>query len=310
MNCGDEKVKIDDLQDMPDLNELAVIINCGTLAPATLALFSAMRHLDMPVLLIDCESPDGSLEHFQHLQAEQDFFLLSAPLNGHGVTLDWIFRSVRAKKVVLVDSDVEILSGEISIFMRQFIDAPLIFGAGFIQGPTSIDDKPGTFLEDALFAERPWIPLVMFRVDRIREALSAGHSFAAKTVYNASFGLSLFAKRLVAWRVRAALPRIFRIPKILRSSYAGHQPEVIYFDTGSKIFHHLRYECELFMVALPERMHLKYCTHFDGLTRAALGEVGDRRRQASELARFISKRLLDVYRVELTSGKPDCTSNR
>ena len=55
------------LQNLSELSyeaELAVIINVNTKLVTTLALLSVIKYASMPVLLIDCESNDGSLEHF------------------------------------------------------------------------------------------------------------------------------------------------------------------------------------------------------------------------------------------------------
>lgn len=300
-------MKVDSLQELPEFDELGVIVNCSTLAAATLALLSAARYFDMPLLLIDCESHDGSFEHFEQLLQKHEFFLLAAPLRAHGKTLDWLFGNVRAKKILLIDSDVEVLGEKILQFMRAYIDAPLVFGSGFVQGPTSIDDKPGTFLEDALLAERPWIPLVMLRVDRVREALASGSSFAAKTVYSARFGLSSLARRLIELRSVGRLPRFIRLPNWLRESHFGHRREVVYFDTGGQLFHRLRYEKELFMVALPERMHQSFCTHFGGLTRAALGETGGGGDSEMNPRRLILSRLRLVYGFEASPDETTAT---
>ena len=55
---------INNLSDLPRSRERAVIINVGTKIVSPLALLSTLRYAGMPVLLIDCESKDGSLDHF------------------------------------------------------------------------------------------------------------------------------------------------------------------------------------------------------------------------------------------------------
>jgi hypothetical protein len=152
-----------DMSEMPFSLERAVIINCGTKEVSTLALLSTLRHGGMPVLMIDCESADGSVEHFLKLMEEYHFDLLSAPLFGHGITLDRVFKRINANKVLLVDSDIEILDSAILRFMRDYIDEPNTFGAGFVQGPTWIDDRPGSWLEGALYQERIWMPLTFLK---------------------------------------------------------------------------------------------------------------------------------------------------
>ena len=73
-------------------DEQAVIINVGTKLVSTLALASALRFAGMPVLVIDCESDDGSFAHFSALQSRLNFDLLAAPLRRHSAALDWLFR--------------------------------------------------------------------------------------------------------------------------------------------------------------------------------------------------------------------------
>lgn len=55
---------IQSLSDLAPEPERAIIINVNTKLVTTLALLSTIRHAGMPVLLIDCESTDGSLRHF------------------------------------------------------------------------------------------------------------------------------------------------------------------------------------------------------------------------------------------------------
>src|ERR1700753_477542 len=80
------------LDELPRVETVAVIINCSTKVVTTLALLSAFAHTDFPVLLIDCESIDGSRSHFEQLSRtiRKTFFWLSWPLHLHGRTLDHI----------------------------------------------------------------------------------------------------------------------------------------------------------------------------------------------------------------------------
>ena len=64
---------------------------------------SALKYANMPILLIDCESTDGSMQHFTRLMQRYPFDLLSAPLQNHGHTLDWLFLNVPAQNILLID---------------------------------------------------------------------------------------------------------------------------------------------------------------------------------------------------------------
>src|SRR2546430_2305815 len=54
----------DTLSDLPSVPELAVIINVQTKHVSTLALLSTLRHLELPTVVIDCESQDGTFDCF------------------------------------------------------------------------------------------------------------------------------------------------------------------------------------------------------------------------------------------------------
>jgi len=261
------------VEDLPHANERAVIINCGTKVVSTLALLSTLRYAEMPVLLIDCESKDGSLEHFCDLMNRFSFDILSAPLRGHGITLDWLFNTIDADKVLLVDSDVEIREPEILRFLRNYIDDPWTFGAGFVNGPTWIDDMSGNALEGAFLQERLWIPFTFLKVKFVREALAGGVSFRARTIYNDFFFSPKLSHQLALFRSRITAFKGLQTPKLLRRSYYGHTPSVIYCDTGADMLQHLKYKRELAFISLPERFHKRYVTHFGGLTRVALDQL-------------------------------------
>lgn len=266
---------LDNISDLPAIDELAVIINCGTKEVSTLALLSTLRYADMPVLVIDCESKDGSVEHFKTLMLTYSFDLLSAPLQAHGMTLDWLFRTVPAEKVLLVDSDLEILDPAIVRFMREFIDEELTFGAGFVNGPGAMG---GAFNEDGLcidanpyFEERPWIPLTMLKVKFIREAISEGQSFGGKIIYNDFIFSRTISKKLAHLRARNRLLHAMnlRLPWFFRKRFYGKYPAIVYCDTGALLHCYLKYERELYFAGLPDRHLARFTLHFGGVTRAA-----------------------------------------
>jgi hypothetical protein len=110
------------LQDLDHQQSVAIIINVQTRLLSTLALLSTLRYAGMPLILLDCESQDGSVQWFNDLQRHYDFHLVRAPLRPHGEALDWIFSAVAADHVLLVDSDVEVLSSDMLNRMRQLLD--------------------------------------------------------------------------------------------------------------------------------------------------------------------------------------------
>jgi hypothetical protein len=295
-------MRLETIRDLTPADAQAVIINAGTKHAATLALLSALRYSGLPVLLIDCESPDGSLEHFSRMMEAHEFDLLSAPLKSHGGTLNWLFGVVPAEKVLLVDSDVEILNSCIINMMNLFIDEERTFGCGFVNGPGEITDQPGTLLAGAYFQERPWLPLTMLKVRYVREALQHGQSFEIKTVYNDFTPSVRIARKIAVLRLQH--PRLAKLApswkrwmKLFMNTYNGHRPSVVYYDTGAEVYQYLRFHREYSYVGLPEQFHVAYATHFFGVTRAVLQGTPTHGRGASmqATAARIRNRLEDAY---------------
>src|SRR5690348_6414776 len=134
------------LTDVPFTPMRAFIINCGTIWVTSLALASVLAHTDCPVLVIDCESKDASAAHFERLARAcgLDFHWLSWPLRPHPAALDALFRSVPSDLVLLVDSDVELLSRRVFAGMTSQIAADTsAYGAGFLHGPAWMGQEHG-----------------------------------------------------------------------------------------------------------------------------------------------------------------------
>lgn len=289
---------IEDLGPMP---ELAVIINCSTRNVSTLALLAALRYAQMPVVLIDCESTDGSYEHFLDLSNKYDFHLLQAPLLPHGKALDKLFQNVLVDKVLLIDSDLEILSSEIIDFMRKYIEHPACFGAGFVQDLISMDAPKLSLYDGAYYQERPWIPLTMLKTSEIRRALSAGQSFAAVTIYNECGPFQGLGRRFAEARVdHPILTKLGRLSaRILGQSFHGMKPPLLYFDTGARIQIYLKYIKERSFVGLPMRYHDRFCTHFDGMTRDEMGQTSRTRATRKDIDSKVRERLCNLYSLEI-----------
>jgi hypothetical protein len=289
-------VQLRDIGELAESRQRAIIINVSTRLPTTLALLSALRHAGMPVLLVDCESKDDSLATFRSLLATHDFDLLSAPLKPHGRTLDWLFAHVRAEQVLLVDSDLELLGPDILAFMRQFIDDPRTFGCGFIDGPGFLVAEQG-FLHNAYYAERPWIPLAMFKTALVREALAEGCSFVDKVVFNDFVSRGLLTK--VMRRARQSLPVLQRlgvdVPGALRTAHNGWRPEIVYYDTGAEVYQHLRFKKELLFVGIPAHFAGRYTTHFSGVSRHVVQGGGT---AIDRIAATVIERLRTGYGVD------------
>jgi len=280
--------------------EQAIIINVGTKEVSTLALVSAVRYAAMPILLIDCESDDGSFQHFNKLQSQLNFDLLAAPLRRHSGALDWIFSEIRSENVLLIDSDIEILNDDIFVFMRRFIDSENVFGCGFIEGPNWMSGQQG-FMRHGLFEERMWIPLTMLKVSMIRAALGNGQSFGERQVFN-DFSPSRLVSRVMAsirYRIPALQEKQFRVLDVFKESHHGLKPWLVWYDTGAQLYRHLKYVDGHQFVGLPAELHDRYALHFSGVTNNRLNPGRALGTPIEETNAYVRARLKDEYRIEL-----------
>lgn len=259
--------RIVDLYELPAFDRLAVIINCGTKWVSTLALASLRKASDMPILLIDCESKDGSAEHFSQLAREHglSFFWLEWPLRKHGLSLDRLFREVRAEQILLVDSDVEIRDPSVlhSVCAALENDAQA-YGAGFVHGPEWLGEAHGLPARVGWYAERMWIPFVLLRTALIRSAIAQKFSFAQQ-------------RRFLEVRDYPALSRWltlrFWIPGLRQIGARGRaekvdRPAFIESDTGADMHEALLGSGYRF-TALPVEDWPK-AHHYHGVTRSGL----------------------------------------
>ena len=168
---------ISDLTELAASPEVAVIINVDTKYVSTLALLSTLRYARMPVVMIDCESRDGSFAWFERLMADQEFYLMSARLRQHGETLDWVFNRIRAERVLLVDSDAEMLNDQILTEMRVKLESSSqLYGAGYLHPAhwlerhyfSNLPISPGI----GYYMERMWIPFTLLRVEAVEQEAS------------------------------------------------------------------------------------------------------------------------------------------
>jgi hypothetical protein len=283
---------IGDLSELPPAATQAVIINCGTKWVSSLALLSALRNTGSQVLLVDCESRDGSKAHFEQLSVRYrlPFFWLDWPLRPHPATLDRLFAELTSETVLLIDSDVEIKTPDVFDAMRSALardrDA---YGAGFLQGPAWLGAEHGLPAFTGYYAERMWIPCVLLRTAAIRRALDAGLSFMNRRPF---FEIASYPRlsRLLGYRYRVRGLRHLRLPDAgtvgrgKRPTYDGRYPAFVEYDTGADLHHELKRRGQSFAALPPERWGEVH--HYHGVTRAHL--TGSLRRAAKAL-RLVSR---------------------
>ena len=278
---------IRDLSELPRAATQAVIINCGTKWVSSLALLSALRNTSAQLLLVDCESGDGSKAHFEQLSVRYglQFFWLDWPLRPHPATLDRLFPRLTSETVLLIDSDVEIKTPEVFEAMRSALAHDrAAYGAGFLQGPAWLGMEHGLPAFTGYYAERMWIPCVLFRTAAIKRMLDAGLSFMNRRPF---FEIASCPRlsRVLGYRYRVRGLRRLRLPNMRngsradRPTYDGRYPAFVEYDTGADLHHELRRRGQSFAALPVERWSELH--HYHGVTRAHL--TGSLRRVAKAL---------------------------
>jgi hypothetical protein len=282
------------VRNLAPVPELAVIINVQTKYVSTLALLGTLRHLKIPTVLIDCESPDGSFDWFHGLQVNHAFHLISAPRRPHGAALDWIFQSTTADNILLVDSDMEIINGQMFELMKARLQEKNLYGAGYFQKGGWLETHYGT--EEMLspgigfYKSRPWIPFAMFRVEQVRGALAAGVSFKHALLLNDVPQLPIVS-RLLWRRFRFPLFRRWRLGglDLFRRECEDEKPSYIFYDTGAQI-HEVLSKRGLSFGDIGPAIPPWSISHLQGVTRDLLqGPSSDARSSTASEAMILEK---------------------
>ena len=277
----------------------AVIINCGTREVATLALMAALRHAGMPVLLIDCESRDGSWRWFEKLAGQHVFDRMQRPLWPHGKTLDWLFSASKDESLLLIDSDLEILNADVMSLMRQAVFAPDVYGAGFLHGEEMMRAGMHTRVNPGRYMARMWIPFVLMKVMPVKDALARGSTFMHSRDY-IEFPWSHFISKVLYARHR--IPGMgglsFDIFRAARMRIHGDIAPFREFDTGARVHAALlaqRYR----LVDLGEPFWSRSLRHYHGVTRATMQNGQRNATSASTIRREVCERLRSVYGIDI-----------
>jgi hypothetical protein len=261
-----------DLPSIPRADARAVIINCGTKWLTLLAVLSAHRHTGLPVVVIDCESADGSKQQIDRVTRDLciDVDCVDWPLRPHPVALDAVFTSIPADRVLLMDSDLEILTpAPFKLMAEALDDDPDAYASGFLHGPMWIGEDHGLPAHTGYYAERMWIPFTFLRTSIVRDALARGLSFMnRRTHYEVPGAPSL--SRVLARRYRVAGIKHIPLPWLgaRRPQIEGWSPKFIEFDTGADLHARLVSEGKRFE-AIPVRFWGDVA-HHHGVTRAGL----------------------------------------
>ena len=306
-----------DLSVLPVASARAVVINVGTELMTTLALASAKRHAAMPLLLVNCDPTPESSALFDRLATAWGFDVVEAPRRTHGATLDWLFAELPADVVLLLDSDAEIRSTAFVERMWSSFGRPSVFGAGFVEGPSWLDELSGVAPHTCFYQERPWVPCVMLRTAHVRSALEGGRSFAAHRIYN-DVMWSRKVSAVLATRFQTDLvPKssiIRRLPSPVRSwlsrqdlpwlawarrDFYGHRPNYVVCDTAADVYQSCKHQRGLVFAGFPSVLQTHdEVVHYGGVTRAHLGRGGGFKRDMVDIEDEVTRRLAEHYDID------------
>lgn len=291
-----------ELTEIPYESERAIIINCGTRLSTTLSILSALRYLDIPVLVIDCPVPNtagngqSDYGYFTELQRSYQFDLISMPLRKHGDTLDSVFTQLSSDYICLIDSDLEILNDKAIGWMREYVQLADVFGSGFSHGPLNhfLNMKNG------YYARRMWIPFTLLKTKPIKERILGGVSFNIDKRWNDIPWSEKWSKRCYKYlTIRYSL--FDKSFNLLRKKYGTKKPACALFDTGAHIYESLEQEGLTFAGPQTSVCGL-YVTHFDGITRNLLDNRDSTATSIDSVDAIITQRLLDEYHFDITKS--------
>jgi len=277
------------LKEIPFTHELGVIINVGTKKSTTLALLSAIKYLNIPILLIDCEvNKNDDFLFFTNLQTQYNFHLIQLPLRKHGETLDIIFKEINSNYLVLIDSDLEILTSDYFLILKKLLTIDNTFGAGFIHGPL----KRVKNQKNAHYIERMWIPFTLLNVEKVKFALNNKLSFNIRYKFN-DFPISQYISKRI-YKVLLKLNFDIAILNIFRKKYGSQRPSLVLYDTGADIYQFLK-DSKYFYWGLNSAAYSLFVNHFDGITRNLLDKSDFTGLNLSSVDEIITKRLIEEY---------------
>jgi hypothetical protein len=299
-----------DLDHLAKVETRAVVINVDTDVAAAVALGSIQKLTSLPALLVNCDPTDLSRAIFETLRLRWGFDVVEQPVRTHGATLDWLFQNPQADKVLLLDSDAELLDAGWVAQMPRYLDRRKIFGAGFI--------KPATVTPLIYVPERPYTPCMMLRTHDIQQALAAGTSFQDRVVYN-DFRFSRRISKLLAarlddpWVYVPADSWVSRLPEPARRRvknstlpfltwarrpFDGRRPSYVVYDTAAQVYEWCRDTLGYFFAGFPQGcLKGEVAHHGPGVSRNRIGNRGAGLMPLSEIELRLGSRLAEAYGI-------------
>lgn len=279
---------------LPDTE--AVCINVGTAPVTAIALLSLRRYFAGPIRLVECSQDEADKRLMRRLAEHLGLIYEDRPLKPHGDTLDQLFQDSQRAALLLVDSDLELLSDLPVRALVEYAERPSVAAAGFVQeGHWAVMGG----MPHAWYAARLWMPLAWFRVAPVGRLLSQGVSFRARRTPNEFPAWPRLARML---SLRSRLPGVRRLGLDFLSHWRGEidgvRPSFVYHDTGADVYRTLLAGGDQ-ISPLDWTLQREQLNHLHGATRSRLTWLMPNAtswRMAQTQAR---RRLLEAYADEL-----------
>lgn len=288
---------VSSLGSLPGAPARAIIINCSTRVVTTLALMSALRYTNMPVLLIDCESSDGSWQWFEALAQQHSFDLLRMPLKPHGKTLDRIFLESRDDALLLIDSDLEILQPDVIPALHHATLDSSTYGAGLLHAGGDLNANPKPNVSEGRYMDRMWIPFCLLKVAKIRSAIAQGSTFMHSRDY-LEFPWNRFVSKLLYARHRLALLDRISLEIFADARLRIHGESSLFreYDTGARLHATLMSRGNIF-ANLGDLLFSQAVRHYHGVTRATLVKDQENATAPDAIGDEVAARLVSEYAI-------------
>ncbi|MGY6553775.1 MAG: hypothetical protein ACXIUM_04540 [Wenzhouxiangella sp.] len=282
---------------LPDTE--AICINVGTAAVTALALLSLRRYFAGPVRLVECSQDEAEKRLMRRLADHLGLTYEDRPLKPHGDTLDQLFQDSQSAALLLVDSDLEVLSAQPLLAFAEQARRPSVAAAGFVQdGHWAVVGG----MPHAWYAARLWLPLAWFRTAPVGRLLAAGVSFRARRTPNEFPGWPFLARML---SLRSRLPGLRRLGLDFlgpwRGEIDGVRPSFVYHDTGADI-HRALLAGGQEIAAIDWTLQREALTHLHGATRSRLTWLMPNATSWRTAQAEARRRLMDAYANELPPG--------
>jgi hypothetical protein len=169
-------MRIETLDALSPVSTRAVVVNLQTDHATTLAVASLRRHApEARVLVVDLDPTEAGRAYFDRMAAAWDFDVFESHDRPHGDVLDEVVPRALADRVLLFDSDAELVDPNLFATLCDAVGASDVYAAGFEQRAAPLPPSyPGPATQ---LASRGWPVCLMLDGEAVRVACEEGASF-------------------------------------------------------------------------------------------------------------------------------------